>query len=365
MTWSVPIGMILGIRVKVHVTFLVLLLLVVGNLYTGAREAIESLIWILLVFACVLVHEFSHALVGRRYGVIVEDIVLLPIGGVARMRALPKIPSEEMAVAVAGPAASLVLAVLFLGSAAASGAKLWAPSLSVGSLAVRLGYFNLVVAGFNLLPALPMDGGRVLHSILARRMGGDRATTSAAAVGRAFAVALMAAGALWNPWLLIIGVFVFLGAAAEGGHAAALVRVEGVFVGDVMVREPVALDPTDTVARAAEVALRSGQMDFPIVVDGHLSGLLGRASLSHAARSGTGESLVGSLARLDLPVLDPAQPLRDVVDHFIPGVSALPVARGEQLVGLLTVEGLTRASMIGRPGRERQGGREDEEGREG
>lgn len=219
---SLPIGRLFGIPLEVHWTFLALVALVVAlGAPAGAAGVIAGLIWIGALFASVVVHELAHCLVARRRGGEVLGILLLPIGGLSRMARIPSDPRDESAVALAGPATSVALglALLLLG-ALAFGSALWPPSLVAGGWAVRLGWLNLLLAAFNLVPALPMDGGRVLRAALARRMPRARATWIAATVAKVIAAALVAAGVLVaDLWLIVIGVFVYLGASGEQAQA--------------------------------------------------------------------------------------------------------------------------------------------------
>jgi Zn-dependent protease len=213
---SLRIGRLLGIDILVHWSFALLVVLVVAADSTGGPSAVgRGLLWVVAIFACVLVHELAHCVVAQRDGVVVDDILLLPIGGVSEMRSIPAVASEELAIAVAGPLASLALAVAFAAGAAISGGHLWPPALLVGPWLVRLAWLNLLLGAFNLLPALPMDGGRVLRAALTMREDRARATATAAKVARFLAVLMIVAGLAFDVWLVLIGVFVLLAAGAE------------------------------------------------------------------------------------------------------------------------------------------------------
>ena len=167
------------------------------------------------IFSCVLIHEMAHCVVALRDGVIVDDILLLPIGGISQMRSIPKVAREELAIAAVGPLTSLALAAVFAVAALISGAHLWPPTLLAGPWLVRLAWLNLILGGFNLLPALPMDGGRVLRAALSMHEGRARATATAAKVARVLAVMMIAVGLAIDVWLVLIGVFVLVAAGAE------------------------------------------------------------------------------------------------------------------------------------------------------
>lgn len=227
---SLPIGRLFGIPLELHWSFLLLVpLVVLWGLPGGAAGVITGVIWIGALFASVVVHELAHCLVARRRGGDVLGILLLPIGGLSRMERIPKEPRDEAAVAVAGPATSVVLGVVLLAiGALAFGGSLWPPTLVSGTWLVRLGWMNLLLAAFNLVPALPMDGGRVLRAVLAGRMPRVRATRIAASIAKVIAGGLVVAGVfLPSIWLVVIGVFVYLGASGEETQARIDQRGDG------------------------------------------------------------------------------------------------------------------------------------------
>jgi Zn-dependent protease len=205
-----------GIEIRMHWTFLVLVILVVWvNTSSGVSTVAAGLLWITAIFASVLVHEYAHCIVARRRGAVVEDILLLPIGGLSQLKEMPESPADEFAIAIVGPLTSLGLAALALAGGVAFGARLWPPSLFAGSWFARLAWLNALLGGFNLLPALPMDGGRVARALLARRHDRLTATRQAAKIARILAVVMILGGIFYDFWLVIIGFFVYLGASAE------------------------------------------------------------------------------------------------------------------------------------------------------
>lgn len=221
-TRSLPLGRLFGVPVRVHWSFAFLLALVVlAGWEAGAGAVRSGLAWVGALFACVVVHELAHALLARRRGGVVVDILLLPIGGMSRMARMPSAPKDEAAVAAVGPAASIVLGAAFLVVGAAAGSAVWPPTLLAGSWWARLGWLNLLLGVFNLLPALPMDGGRMLRAGLARRRSRLRATRVAVRVAHLVAAALVVAGAFFDLWLAVIGIFVYVGASSELAQARA------------------------------------------------------------------------------------------------------------------------------------------------
>jgi Zn-dependent protease len=228
---SLRLGTLFGIPVNLHWTFLLLLGFVAFSqafAYGSVSAALGGVVFVSAIFGCVVLHEFGHALAARRYGIATRDVTLLPIGGVARLERMPDDPRQELVVALAGPAVNVAIAGvlgiwLFLtGFGAASGL-----SLTGGSFAARLLSVNLALVVFNMLPAFPMDGGRVLRALLARRLSYVRATDLAATIGRGMAVLFGIAGLMWNPMLILIALFVWTGA----GQEAEMVRRREAFSG--------------------------------------------------------------------------------------------------------------------------------------
>ena len=226
MGWSLNIGSVAGTAVRIHITFLLFLGWIFGAAYVsgGAASAWTGLIFILLVFLCVLLHEFGHIFTARAFGVRTPDVVLLPIGGVARLERIPEKPLEEFLIAIAGPPVNIVIAlilIVFAGADLSSNAAMAAIDNDKISMVDRLAAVNLFLALFNLIPAFPMDGGRVLRAILSSRLGFVRATGIAATIGQGFAFLLGFLGLFYNPILIFIAIFVYLAAASEA-HMVAL-----------------------------------------------------------------------------------------------------------------------------------------------
>ena len=210
------IGRIAGIPIRLHWTFILLVAFVVVADWGAGRSAVaQDLVWIVALFAFVVAHEISHCLVARKRGAVVLGILLLPIGGMSQLQAMPEAPEDEFAVAVVGPLTSLCIGVGLLVLGLLLHAHLWPPTLFAGNWLARLGWLNVLLGAFNLLPALPMDGGRVLRALVERRRGKVQATLVASRVARYIAVLLMAIGFVYDFWFLLIGIFVLVGANAE------------------------------------------------------------------------------------------------------------------------------------------------------
>src|SRR5215467_5668763 len=218
MGWSLNIGSIVGTAIRIHITFLIFLVWIFIASWTsgGPATAWNALAFMILLFACVLAHEFGHILTARAFGVPTPDVTLLPIGGVARLARIPEAPWEEFLIAIAGPLVNVAIAfgLAFLFNADLSLQHLGAVESTKISLLDRLATVNLFLAAFNMIPAFPMDGGRVLRALLALRLGHVRATEIAAMIGQAFAFVLGFVGLISpNPLLIFIAIFVYLAAA--------------------------------------------------------------------------------------------------------------------------------------------------------
>jgi Zn-dependent protease len=267
---SFAIGRILGSEIRIHLTFLLLLGWVAISSWSngGSGSALDSVLFIVSVFACVLLHELGHAVAARRYGIATPDITLYPIGGLARLARIPEKPSEEVVIALAGPAVNVAIAaILFV-----FGAQ---PTLDVNAFDSygeaffsRLLVVNLSLVAFNLIPAFPMDGGRVLRALLALRIGRPRATQVAARIGQILAVGFAGYGIYQGDFILvIIGVVIFLAATAESSQAAMRDIASRLSVDDAMIRVFAWLPPDATFAEAADAIVRTGQEELPIVDD--------------------------------------------------------------------------------------------------
>ncbi len=353
MNWSFPIGTVKGTVIRIHLTFVLFLVWIGVSHYAqgGQRAAFEGVLFISLLFACVLLHEFGHVFAARRYGVQTPDITLLPIGGVARLERIPEKPSEELVVALAGPAVNVAIAaVLFLalGGLPSMDAGTQVHNPAVGLLG-RLAWVNISLVVFNLIPAFPMDGGRVLRALLASRLGYARGTRIAAGVGQAVAFALGLAGLFGNPLLIFIALFVYMGAAAEASAAQMRDASRGMIASDAAETRFEGLSPTATVEDAVERLLRTSQHDFPVVDGaGRLRGVVTRDDMIRALRERGPDAPVLEVMRRDVPVVHHRQPLdealRTMREGGHPAVGI--VDTGGRLVGLVTPENVGELMMV-------------------
>ena len=264
MRWSYTIGRIAGTEVKIHVTFFLLLAWIAYTAYqdAGMAAAVSDTLFFVCFFICILLHEFGHIRMARRFGVRTPDVILLPIGGVARLERIPEEPRQELLIALAGPAVTLaiILALAILVLASGQAMVLRDPLAGEAPFLVRLLVSNLLVLVFNLVPAFPLDGGRVLRALLARKLGLVRATRIAGTVGQLFAVGLGILGVIVHaPLTMLVAFFIFLGAGTEASAVAARVAGRGLQVSQMMVTDFRTIPIHATLAQAVDLLLTGEQ----------------------------------------------------------------------------------------------------------
>jgi Zn-dependent protease/CBS domain-containing protein len=353
MGWSLNLGTIAGTTLRVHVLFLLLLVWVWIMHFTigGAWAAWEGVLFVIAVFACVVLHEFGHIAAARYYGIRTPDITLLPIGGVARLERIPEKPVEEIVVALAGPLVNVVIAALiffYLGRWSTGEELVLIEDPRLNFLA-RLAAINVFLVLFNLIPAFPMDGGRVLRAVLAIFMPWWRATQIAATIGQGLAFVFGFLGLLYNPLLILIAVFVYLAAAAEAQNAQLRDVASSLLVRDVMITDFATLERSATIEAAVEKLLATTQHEFPVVSeDGRFAGLLTRNDIIKALKESGASAPVVVGMRSDIPVIDGQQSLRVCLrlmqEKGAPAVAV--TARDDRLVGLMTFETLGEMLMV-------------------
>ncbi|HEY6209301.1 MAG TPA: site-2 protease family protein [Gemmatimonadales bacterium] len=352
MKWSWRIARIAGIDLYVHVTFLILVGWVAISHYLArqsAADAFTGVAFIFSLFGIVVLHELGHALTARRFGIPTRDITLLPIGGVARLDRMPQDPKQELLVALAGPAVNVVLAaILFVVLELGQGLSPYGDVVRVGGRFLdQLFWVNVSLAAFNLLPAFPMDGGRVLRGLLALRMDYLRATQLAAGIGQAMAVLFGFVGLFTNPFLVFIALFVWLGAAGEASMVQMRSALAGIPVQKAMVTDFRTLAPDDPLGRAVDYVLAGFQQDFPVVEEGRVVGVLTRSDLLNALARRGKEVRVGDVMQRDIETGGPRDMLEGVLGRLQRRrCHTLPVVQNGQLVGLLTADNLGELLMI-------------------
>ena len=369
MKWSWRIGTLAGIGIYVHSTFLILLAWIGMVHYARGNDFLDflhGLVFLATIFGTVVLHELGHALTARRFGIATRDITLLPIGGVARLERMPEDPRQELLVAIAGPAVNVVLAGFCLlcmgilggfndlGSAIGQGSRemeLFAnhphdltdlSNLSlIGTLFfARWFIINVVLVVFNLLPAFPMDGGRVLRAFLAMRMDYVRATQSAAAVGQMMALVFGFVGLFGgNPFLIFIALFVWMGATAEASMVQMKVALGGIPAQNAMVTEFQIVSPDETVSDVADHIIAGFQQDFPVVSDGELVGMLPRSDLLRALAEGKSSSAVREVMRTEFAQAAPSEMLEDVFNRLRScHCHSMPIVENSHVVGVIDME---------------------------
>jgi Zn-dependent protease/predicted transcriptional regulator len=346
MKWSWRVGSFAGIGVFVHATFF-LLIGWIGLSYWlqggDLADVVAGVGFIVALFACVVLHEYGHALTARRYGIQTRDITLLPIGGVARLERMPDKPIEELWVALAGPAVNVVIAAgLLVWLLVSSGLEPIAQlTLTGGPFLERLMVVNIFLVGFNLIPAFPMDGGRVLRALLAMRWEYTRATQVAANIGQALAFVFGFIGLFYNPFLLFIAFFVWIGAAQESRMVQMKAAVEGIPISRVMLTNFETLRPDDRLGDAVQLILRGSQKDFPVVKDGHTVGVLTQAELFQVLSQQGEEVLVSTVMRKDFETADSHEMLETAFLRLQScECHTMPVTHNGVLVGLMTMDNI-------------------------
>ncbi len=355
MSWSVNIGSIAGTAVRIHVTFILFLafFFFAGVASGNVLDGVKSVAFVVLLFACVLAHEFGHIFTARAFGVTTPDVTLLPIGGVARLARIPENPAQELLIAIAGPLVNVAIgAVLLAVTTTQVGTGLFAAMQNPRVPMVdQLAAANLFIAAFNMIPAFPMDGGRVLRALLAIKLGHLRATEIAAAIGQWTAFALGFIGLFWNPMLIFIAIFVYLAAASEAQMVSLRAMSRDVPVTAAMLTQFATLTGDEHVDAAVETLLQTSQTDFPVVDDGHrLIGIVGRAEIIRALRQLGPNAPVSDVMVKDIPTIERSHRLEEAFrllqEKAVPAVGVVDYAG--RLIGLVTAATVGEMLMVQR-----------------
>ena len=329
--------------------------------YATTQSAVNALITIgivVVLFLCVVAHEYGHSLVAQRMGIEVQDITLLPIGGLARMKSMPERPIDEVKVAVAGPLVNVVLAPIFIALAflfdfeLSTLSNIFEAQDSVGNVLLYLGLINIFLVLFNMIPAFPMDGGRVLRGLLATRFGPVRATGIASGVGQFFALAFFVIGLVTGWFLLaLIAVFIFFGANGENQMVRQRETMRGLTVSDVMgtKRRTESVTPYHNFGQVFDAVIHGYQEDFPVVdEEGSLVGMITRNEIRAAAQSPGRFSSVRDLMKTEFPTISPDADLFKDGHRLLQenNIRAIPVVKQDNLVGMLTIDDIGQASLL-------------------
>ena len=341
--WSWRVATISGIDIHIHATFLLLIAyLAFGGLAVGqsSMTIVRGTLLVLAVFATVVLHELGHALMARRFGIGTRDITLLPIGGIARLEGMPDKPGQQLLVAVAGPGVNLAIA-LILFAVLSGGGQVTIDSVypAAAPFLLQLAWINVSLAAFNLLPGYPMDGGRVVRALLAMRMPPERATQVAARVGQGMAVVFGLAGLFWSPVLMLIAIFVWLGAQSERSISEQRAALVGVMVRQGMITDFRTLAPGDPLSHAVDLTLSGFQRDFPVMDNTRLVGVLTYSDLLRGLAEPNRSVSVDQVMRAEFQTATSSDPLDRALAQMHQDESRmLAVVERDKLVGILTVE---------------------------
>ena len=361
MNWSLKLFKVKGIDIKVHLTFVLILIWAAYRWSVSTGEGLQGAIFgivaTLLLFLSVTLHELGHSLQAIKFGVKVRDITLMPMGGLAQMESIPEDPNKELRIALAGPLVNFGIAALLIGLGALLDAR---ALLSFDELIASLGRVswsgllayltsaNLMLGLFNLIPAFPMDGGRVLRALLARKMDHAKATNIAAQIGQGLALLMGLWGFMSGSWtLVLIAIFVWMGAGQESQGAQIKHTLGRTTVGQAMTRSPHVLQVNDSLSKAVELTLSTSQADFPVLEWGsnRVAGLLSEIDLLRGLQSLGASSAVREVMRMKIAFTAPDEPLHAAQQKMLLGrTRALPVLNPEgELLGLLTADDINEA----------------------
>lgn len=364
MNWSLKLFKIKGIDIKVHLTFVLILIWAAYRWSVstgeGMQGALFGIVATLLLFLSVTLHELGHSLQALKFGVKVRDITLMPMGGLAQMESIPEDPNKELRIALAGPLVNFAIAALLIGLGALLDARTLLSfdeliaslgRVSWSGLLVYLTSANLMLGLFNLIPAFPMDGGRVLRALLAKKTDHTKATRIAAQVGQGLALLMGLWGFMSGSWtLVLIAIFVWMGAGQESQGAQVKHTLGGATVGQAMTRSPQVLRVNDSLSKAIELTLSTSQADFPVLEWGsnRVAGLLSEIDLLRGLQSLGANSAVREVMRSRIAFVAPDEPLHAAQQKMLMGrTRALPVLNPEgELIGLLTADDINEAYRL-------------------
>lgn len=351
MGWSISIGRIFGIKFKIHITFFLLLFFVFMSVLNqhGFHSAVLATLFICAIFICVLIHEIGHSLIARRFGKEAKSITLLPIGGVATIEEMPEKPAQEIAMSIVGPLINLAIAAvlyIFVGNWTGIGAPNLSPD-SIQTFFADLIGVNIMLAIFNLIPAFPMDGGRVLRGILAMKMDYVRATTAAVSIGQGLAMLFILFGIFFNWWFALIGLFLYIGAGSEKQHVIVKSLLHDVPASEVMVREFRTLAPDEPLSHALEHFYHGCQEDFPVIGEDGFEGILTRDRILASIHNKGLETQVSEVMDTNPTSIIPTMSLEDVYKKLLSAhKTAVVVVEKGHVEGIVCLDSISRYFMI-------------------
>lgn len=354
--WSLYLGKFSGIKMYIHWSFLILIgwiFLIHARMGHGWQAGLLGVAFILALFACVVLHEFGHALTAKRFNINTRDITIYPIGGIASLERMPEKPGQELLVAFAGPAVNIVIAfALWVYMWSMDAMPTMAMLENAGNMQDLPFVFNLFTANialvvFNLIPAFPMDGGRVLRAILAFKMDRAKATYVAAAIGRFFAMLFVIVGFFYNIWLVIIGLFIYLGAGSEAAYETTKNLLSGFRVVDVLIRRFTTLSPYDNLDKAVHVLLEGQEQEFLITANEDVQGILTRKRLIDGLSVFGRSAPISNVMQKDFLTLSPEMNLQDVYTKMLTNACNIyPVKDNGKLIGVVGRENISELILV-------------------
>ena len=356
MKYSLDLGRPFGIRVSVHWTFLLIIAWVVFiDLQQGLAlgQIIYSVLFVLTIFVCVVLHELSHSLTARKFGIGTKSITLLPIGGVADLEKMPDDPRQELAVSIAGPLMNLAIAFILWLFLSVSGGIDLSPSnlqeINHSNFLMILMFANLMLAVFNLIPAFPMDGGRVFRSLLALRMARDQATYVAMNIGKIFAFFIAIWGIYANPFLIFIALFIYIGAQREYELVKYTSVLAGYTVSAVLMHEYTPLHSKDPISRAVNILLDGPEQRFVVADEEKVTGILTRNDIIQGLTRFDQEQEVENIMNTNVTSFDTDTPLEKAYEEMRnKQISMAPVLKDDKLVGLIDIDNINEFLMVRR-----------------
>lgn len=350
---TLTLGKVKGIKISIHWTFLILIVWIIISNFQQQKsgdELVFTLLFILSLFACVILHELGHALTAAGFGLRTQSITLLPIGGVAQMEELPEKPTQELAVAFAGPAVNLIISgilygIMYLFNLLPNLVDIF--FISGENFLFSLFIANIALAVFNLIPAFPMDGGRVLRALLSYRLGRDKGTRIAALTGEIIAIGFVGIGIFYNPVLVFVGIFVYLGARTESSYVHSKSILSDYMVKDMLITKYDTVSSQDTIGAAAKLLLAVQAKDFLVSEGNKITGTLNRDAIIYALSERGGNSLVREAMNQNFISFN----LQDTADKVYRETlktrqSIFPVYENENLIGVVDTDNLTEFLLI-------------------
>ena len=344
-----------------HWTFIILIgwiFLMHFRIGNSLQDGLLGVAFILTIFVCVILHEFGHALTARKFNIGTKRITILPIGGLASIERMPEKPGQELWVAIMGPVVNVAIACALFLLLSATGniptqEELIELQKNEGAL-VGGGYFlfnlmivNIALVLFNLIPAFPMDGGRVLRALLSYRMDRAKATNVAARIGQFLAILFVFAGFYTNFWLVFIGIFIFLGAGGEASYEATKSMLSDYKIKDVLMTRYTLLSPQDTLDQAIRALLDGQEKEFLVGQDDEVAGVLTRNSIIKGLNELGRDAPVVKVMRTDFITLDPEMELQEVYHKMLTnGCTVGPVYEGGKLLGIVDRENINELVLV-------------------